>query len=129
MNVIWSVDGAAVEFMLPKGLRLDSNDLAGKTFRKVTGIRFPEATARLLLASQQDRTRWLEAAHVHVDADIDIYSSCPGWRESARLQTEFIAAQDALTRRAKILYTPEDPLDPLHRLRPGMTCIVHPGCD
>ncbi len=129
VNAMWSVEGAVVEFTLPKGLRLDSNDTAGKTFRKVTGIRLPEATAKLLLASKQDRTRWLEAADAHFDADIDIYSSPPGWRESARLQTEFVAAQDTLTGRAKILYTPEDPSNPLQRLRPGMTCIVHLGCD
>lgn len=129
VNAVWSVDGAAVEFTLPKGFRLDSNDLAGKTFRKVTGIRLPEATARLLLASKQDRAQWLEAADVHFDVDVDIYSSPPGWWESAQLQIEFVAAQDAITGRAKVLYTPEDPSDPPQRLRPGMTCIVHLGCD
>ncbi|KAI1795480.1 hypothetical protein LXA43DRAFT_1178514 [Ganoderma leucocontextum] len=119
VNAVWSVEGAAVEFTLPRGLRLDSNDLAGKMFRKVTGIRLPEATAKLLLASKQDRTRWLEAADVHFDADIDIYSSPPGWRESVRLQTEFVAAQDAITGRAKVLYMSEDPSDTAQRLRPG----------
>lgn len=129
MNVVWNVGTVAAEFTLPDGIRLDMNDLGGKTFRKVTGIRVPEGTIKLLLASRQDQSRWIEAADVRFDIDIDIYSSPPGWRESARLQTEFIAHQDALTGRANILYTPEDPSSTSQRLRPGMTCIVHCGCD
>lgn len=129
VNAVWSVDGAAVEFSLPHGLRIDSNDLAGKSFRKVTGIRLPEGTVKLLLASKLDRSRWLEAGDARFDVDLDIYSAPLGWHESARLQTEFIAKQDAETGRAKVLYTPEDALSATHRLRPGMTCIVHLVCD
>ena len=128
VNAVWNVGNAAAELSLPSGLRIDTNDLAGKTFRKVTGIRVPKGTVKLLLASKQDRPRWLETADAQLDVDIDIYSTPPGWQESARRQTEFIAAQDALTGRAKILYTPEDPMNPSHRLRPGMTCSTHFGC-
>ena len=125
VNVVWNVGNAAAELALPGGLRIDMNDLAGKTFRKVTGVRLPESIVKLLLASRQDRTRWIEAADARFDADIDIYSSPPGWQDSAQLQTEFIAKQDADTRRAKILYTLEGPSNVSQRLRPGMTCIVH----
>ena len=129
VNVVWSVGNAAAELTLPNGLRIDMNDLAGKTFRKVTGVRIPRCAVKLLLASKQDRARWIEAADARFDVDIDIYSAPPGWEESARLQTEFLAQQDALTGRAKILYTLEDPAMPSQRLRPGMTCIVHLGRD
>ena len=129
VNIVWSVNNAALEITLQEGLRFDSNDLAGKTFRKVTGIRLPQATAKLLLASKQDRTRWVEAADAHFDADIDIYSSPPGWQETAQQQTDFVALQDAITGRAKILYSLEDQPNTAQRLRPGMTCIVHIGCD
>ncbi|KAI0743929.1 hypothetical protein C8Q80DRAFT_1355680 [Daedaleopsis nitida] len=119
VNVVWTVGNAAAELTLQRGLRIDMNDLAGKTFRKVTGIRLPEATAKLLLASKQDRGRWIEAADARLDVDIDIYSSPPGWQESAQLQTEFITEQDATTGRVKILYSHEDTTISSQRLRPG----------
>lgn len=101
------------------------NDLAGKSFRKVTSLRLPEGTVRLLLASKQDRARWIEAADAQLSVDLDIYSAPPGWQDAARRQMDFIAEQDHPTGRAKILYMEEgDPVDS-SRLRPGMTCIVH----
>ena len=129
INAVWSVGNAAVELSLPEGLRIDTNDLAGKTYRKVTGLRLPQATVKLLLSAKQDRTRWIEAADARLDVDIDIYSAPLGWQEAAGRQTRFIATQDAITGRARILYTPEDPNVPVHKLRPGMTCTVHSGCD
>ncbi|KAL1942384.1 hypothetical protein VTO73DRAFT_5986 [Trametes versicolor] len=119
VNVVWLANGAAAELALPAGLRLDMNDLAGKEFRKVTSLRLPEGTARLLLASKQDRARWVEAANACLSVDLDIYSAPPGWRDSARKQADFIAEQDRLTGRAKILYAAEgDPADS-SKLRPG----------
>ncbi len=129
VNIVWTVGNAAAELALPSGVRIDMNDLAGKTFRKVTGVRLPRCAVKLLLASKQDRARWIEAADAHFDVDIDIYSAPPGWEESARLQAAFLAQQDALTGRARILYLPEDPSMPSQRIRPGMTCIVHLGRD
>ncbi|RPD53525.1 hypothetical protein L227DRAFT_535889, partial [Lentinus tigrinus ALCF2SS1-6] len=119
VNVVWTAGNAAAELTMPNGLRIDMNDLAGKTFRKVTGVRLPRCAVKLLLASKQDRARWIEAADARFDVDIDMYSAPPGWEESARLQTEFLVKQDALTGRAKILYMPEDPSIPPQRLRPG----------
>ncbi|KAI0633565.1 hypothetical protein C8Q77DRAFT_1157760 [Trametes polyzona] len=119
VNMIWLADGAAAELALPAGLRLDMNDLAGKSYRKVTSVRVPEGAAKLLLASKQDRARWIEAADAQLSIDLDIYSAPPGWRESAQKQTNFIAEQDRITGRAKILYVEEeDPADS-STLRPG----------
>ncbi|KAH9930383.1 hypothetical protein B0H21DRAFT_878964 [Amylocystis lapponica] len=107
VNVVWLVDGAAAELSFPKGLRISSNDLAGKFHRKVTSIRLPHASVKALLASRKSGT-WYEATDVIVDANIDIYSAPPGWKESARAQTEFLAAQDNLTGRARFCYSVDD---------------------
>lgn len=42
------------------------------------------------------------------DANLDVYSAPPGWREKAQQQTAFVARQDALTLRARFLYAAED---------------------
>ena len=124
VNAVWLAGEAAAELSLPNGLRFDTNDLAGKSFRRVTSLRLPEGSAKLLLSSKQDRSRWIEAADARLDVDLDIYSTPTGWRESARRQTEFISEQDAPTGRAKILYMQECDSAESSTLRPGMTCIV-----
>ena len=82
---------------------------------------------KLLLGSKRNPTRWIEAASARFDANIDIYSTPPGWQESAQRQREFISTQDAVTGRAKILYAEEASTNVGQRLRSGMTCIVHLG--
>ncbi|KAI0368271.1 hypothetical protein BV20DRAFT_969313 [Pilatotrama ljubarskyi] len=119
VNVVWLVGEAAAELSLPEGLRIDMNDLAGKSYRRVTSVRLPQGTVKLLLTSKQDHSRWIEAASMGLDVDADIYSAPPGWRELARRQTDFIAEQDALTGRAKILYTQEEDPTEASMLRPG----------
>ncbi|KAI0663325.1 hypothetical protein C8Q70DRAFT_1102776 [Cubamyces menziesii] len=119
VNAVWLAGEAAAELSLPNGLRFDTNDLAGKSFRRVTSLRLPEGSAKLLLSSKQDRSRWIEAADARLDVDLDIYSTPSGWRESARRQTEFISEQDAPTGRAKILYVQECDSAESSTLRPG----------
>ncbi|KAI0645908.1 hypothetical protein C8Q79DRAFT_910949 [Trametes meyenii] len=119
VNAVWAAGEAAVELALPSGLRFDSNDLAGKTFRKVTSLRVPEGSIKLLLSLKQGHSRWIEAADAQFDIDLDIYSAPPQWRDSAKHQTQFIAKQDVLTRRAKVLYASEDDPASTSRLRPG----------
>ncbi|KAI0665956.1 hypothetical protein C8Q78DRAFT_985325 [Trametes maxima] len=119
VHAVWAAGEAAAELALPNGLRFDSNDLAGKTFRKVTSLRIPEGSVKVLLSRKQDRARWIEAADAQLDIDLDVYSAPPNWRDSADRQTRFIAEQDVLTQRAKILYTHEDNLTDASRIRPG----------
>ncbi|OSD07084.1 hypothetical protein PYCCODRAFT_793525 [Trametes coccinea BRFM310] len=119
INVVWLVGDAAAELTLPSGLRLDRNDLAGKSFSQVTSLRLPEGTVKLLLSSKQDRSRWIEAADARVDVDLDVYSAPPGWREAAKRQTDFVAAEDAPTGRARILYMQEEDSAEASLLRPG----------
>ncbi|KAI8993910.1 hypothetical protein BD414DRAFT_436222, partial [Trametes punicea] len=119
INLVWLVGEAAAELCLPKGLRFDTNDLAGQSFSRVTSLRLPEGTVRLLLSSKQDRSKWIEGAVVRLDVDLDIYSAPPGWRTAARRQADFVAEQDAPTGRAKILYTHEEAATESSTLRPG----------
>lgn len=111
VELVWLAGNSAVEISLPKGLRIDSNDLAGDFHRKVTSIRLPSALLRLLLTSEQCPGSWYEASRVTMDADVDIYSAPPGWQESAHAQTEFICSQDKHTGRAQALYSTKVPHD------------------
>ncbi|CDO69204.1 hypothetical protein BN946_scf185042.g106 [Trametes cinnabarina] len=119
VNVVWLVGEAVAELTLSDGLRLDRNDLAGKSFSQVTSLRLPDGTAKLLLASKQDRSRWIEAADARIDVDVDVYSAPPGWREAAKRQTDFVAAEDAPTGRARILYMQDKDTSEASGLRPG----------
>lgn len=104
--MVWHVGGAAVEFALPDGLRLDSNDLAGKTYGKVTSIRVPQVRLKTLLDSPSSSSVWHEAMSMSGDVCLDIYSAPPGWQEKAHQQTAFIARQDQPTLRARFMYMP-----------------------
>lgn len=110
-NVIWNAGSAAVEFALPEGLRVDNNDLAGKTYGKVTSIRVPQVTCKMLLASPSSSSVWYEAMSMNADLNLDIYSAPPGWREKAEQQTAFIARQDSHTLRARFMYMSESRVD------------------
>lgn len=103
VDVTWLAGYAAVEVSLSRGLTLDMNDLAGKYHRKVTSIRVPHISLKILVTSPSGRHNWLEAAHFTSDANLDIYSAPAGWQESARRQAEFIATQDVPTGRARLM--------------------------
>ncbi|OBZ68136.1 hypothetical protein A0H81_11866 [Grifola frondosa] len=123
LNVVWVAGNAAAELSLPDGLRIDSNDLAGNSYRKVFCFRLPLANVKALLAPNKHTPIWYEAADLKLDANLDIYSAPAGWRESAVAQTKFVIAQDALTERAKVLYD-SDSLS-AEALRPGHGALVN----
>lgn len=99
-DAIWLAGQSAIQISISDGLKLNSNDLAGKLHRKVTSLRLPRASIKVLLAPTPDRNIWLEAAELVADGYLDIYSSPRGWQETAREQASFVAAQDFLTGRA-----------------------------
>lgn len=103
LDLVWKAGGAALHFHVPRGLRIDFNDLAGKAYRKVTSIRLRQGIIRLLLASGPNQSSWLEAAHTEVDCCVDLYSAPKGWEEAARNQAKFVVEQDIPTGRAKQL--------------------------
>lgn len=50
------------------------------------------------------RELWLEAASASFDMALDIYAAPEGWQRMTKMQTEYVAAQDEPTRRARFLY-------------------------
>jgi len=102
--VIWLAGHAALEISLSRGLAVETNDLAGKFHRKVTSLRVPQIYCKVLITTPSGRHNWLEAAQFAFDANLDIYSAPAGWRESGRVQADFIRSQDVLTGRAKLLF-------------------------
>ncbi|KAI0093075.1 hypothetical protein BDY19DRAFT_882324 [Irpex rosettiformis] len=110
LNLVWQIDNAAAELSLPKGLRIDVNDVGGKFYKSVTSIRVPLAIAKLLVSQSVGASDWHEAMCARMDVNIDIYSAPPGWKEKAQAQMEFLVAQDSHTERVMFLYMPDEAL-------------------
>jgi hypothetical protein len=104
VDMAWVADHTSIHLCLPQGLKLDYNDLAGSHYKKVTEVRVPQGVVRALVCSAMRHESWLEAGSVSLDFGLDLYSCPEGWREAAKVQTTFVATQDALTRRAWFLY-------------------------
>jgi len=100
-DVTWRAGHAALVISLPKGARVDSNDLGGCYHRKVTSFRIPEGFVKVLLAVSAESNRWLEAAEVVTDAFLDIYASPRGYRNMSEAQISYVEEQDRLTSRAR----------------------------
>lgn len=104
LHATWLAGHTALEVSFSRGLVLEMNDLAGKFHRKVTSLRVPQICVKILITASSGRHSWLEAARFASDANLDIYSAPAGWRESGRVQAEYIRTQDAITGRAKFLF-------------------------
>ena len=105
LDLVWKAGGAALHFYVPRGLRIDFNDSAGRVYKKVTSVRLRQGIIRLLLASGPNQSSLLEAAHTELDCCFDIYSAPKGWEQAARNQAKFLVEQDVPTGRAKQLIT------------------------
>lgn len=105
---------------LDQGLKFDSNDLGAHHYCRVTSIRIPHISTKVLLTASTERNIWLEAAEIIFDAYLDIYSAPKGHRLTTRAQLAFVEEQDKLTGRAKRMF---DQLR--HRSRPNSlgTCV------
>jgi len=121
LDLVWKVGGTALHFCVPKGVRIDFNDLAGKTYKKVNSIRLRQGTIKLLLASGPNQSTWLEAAHVELGCCIDLYRAPKGWQEAAQNQAQFVVEQDAPTGRAKQLIMLHGWTGKLRREPPGLS--------
>ena len=106
-NVVWHAGEAALEIALPSGFRMDTNDLAGQFYSKVSSFRVPEVRVRTLLGSDPRASVWYGAAEFNADFNIDVYSAPANWPEKAKIQSEFLATQDSQTGRAIFLYMPD----------------------
>ena len=119
LDLVWRAGDAALHFCAPKGVRIDFNDLAGKTYKKVNSIRIRQAALKLLLASGPNQSSWLEAAHMELDCCIDLYRALKGWQEAAQSQAKFLVEQDAPTGRAKHIIMLHGWTEKLGREPPG----------
>lgn len=89
---------------LDQGLKFDSNDLGAHHYRRVTSIRIPHISSKVLLTACTERNVWLEAGEIVFDAYLDIYSAPKGHRLTTRAQLAFVEEQDRLTGRAKRMF-------------------------
>ncbi|KIO15976.1 hypothetical protein M407DRAFT_234321, partial [Tulasnella calospora MUT 4182] len=105
VDIVLKDADAVLHLKLPRGLRLDYNDLAGKTYQKVMSLRLPLFQAQNLLRSPYKHDDWFEVASASMDLCSDIYFSPAGWEESAARQLRFVLEQDSLTKRLKFLYS------------------------
>lgn len=127
VNVIWHADNAAVEVAIREGIRLDRNDVAGALYSKITSVRVPHTSFKLLLQSEIDKEEWLEAMNIQGDFNVDWYTAPIGWQGKAKAQMSFLAAQDSHTGRAMFLYMPDQSL-PYDTISPGTVFISFSRC-
>ncbi|KAG6900261.1 hypothetical protein C0993_000714 [Termitomyces sp. T159_Od127] len=108
-DMTWRAGQAALALNLPRGIKLNSNDLGGRFHRKLTSVKVPDIDVKVLLASQPHGSRWVEAARFSADAYVDVYTAPLGYRETARKQIAYIEEQDRLTGRARRMFAPLGP--------------------
>jgi hypothetical protein len=104
LEATWLAGQAAIALSFGRGLNVESNDLAGKFHRKVTNVRLPHASLKVLFSASSEHRLWTETADIVTDAYLDIYSSLTGWQDTARAQAEFIHSQDLVTGRARRMF-------------------------
>ena len=109
-----------MKLALPDGLRFDSNDLAGQSYMKVTSIRIPTGSIKVLNQTRERSKDWHDTAGLTFDMYMDMYAAPPGWREKAEQQRAFVNAQDYLTSRASCLYAQGDTDSMRHTLPSGL---------
>jgi hypothetical protein len=109
VDITWRAGNAALILSLPCGVKVDSNDLGGLYYRKITSLRIPEIRIKILLTPVLKSNRWLEAAEIVADAFLDIYASPLGYRDMAQAQLAYVEEQDRPTGRAQRMFSPLRP--------------------
>jgi hypothetical protein len=107
-DLTWSIPQAAIRLSVPSGIRYDSNDLAGKTYRHTKSVVAPSIKLRCLLAQAPNKSglldEWFEIASASFDINADIYGAPPNWKADAQRQRLFVQSQDMLSGRASWIY-------------------------
>ncbi|KZV70698.1 hypothetical protein PENSPDRAFT_752360 [Peniophora sp. CONT] len=98
IDLMSAAGDVAMQLCLPSGLRLDTNDLATDSYKRVISVQIPEAVVRCLRRCSS-RDVWVEAGEVRLDALLDVYMAPPHWQEGAAKQAEYMAEQDQKTGR------------------------------
>lgn len=107
-DLTWSIPQAAIRLSVPSGIRYDSNDLAGRTYKHIKSVVVPSVKLRCLLAQTPNTPRllseWFEIASASFDINADIYGAPPNWKADAQRQRIFVQSQDMFTSRASWIY-------------------------
>lgn len=111
VEAIWKAEQAALLVRLPKGIKLDRNDLGTNLYKRVTSLRLPGVAVKILLTGTPRPKTWLEAAEIGSDVYMDIYSSPYNHQAVTRAQLAFIEEQDSLTGRAKRIFEQLDRIE------------------
>ncbi|KAH8828053.1 hypothetical protein DL96DRAFT_1601498 [Flagelloscypha sp. PMI_526] len=104
VDLVWNAGRAALAVRLQQGLALDNNDIAGLYHKKITSIRLPQLTIKVLVDKGSAGAHWLEAGEVALDANMDIYSAPPGWHLKAFEQTKLVEREDSETHRFQRIF-------------------------
>jgi len=107
IDLTWRIPGAAILLYIPSGIRYDSNDFAGKTYKQLKSVVIPSVKFRCLAQNPNDARlldEWFEIASASFDVHVDIYGAPPEWQADAQRQRMFVQSQDAFTGRASWIY-------------------------
>lgn len=106
-DLTWSVPRAAIRLSIPNGIRYDSNDLGGKTYKHLKSVVVPSVKLRCLSRTASHAgllDEWFEIASASFDINADIYGAPPNWKADAQRQKIFVQSQDMLTGRVSWVY-------------------------
>lgn len=107
VDLAWRIPRAAILLSIPSGIRYDSNDFAGKTYKQLKSVVVPSVKLRCLAQTPNDAKildEWFEIASASFDVNVDIYGAPPNWKADAQRQRMFVQSQDTFTGRASWIY-------------------------
>jgi hypothetical protein len=104
IEATWKAEQAALLVRFPRGFKLDRNDLGTNYYKRVTSLRLPDVSVKVLLTGSPRPKAWLEAAEIASELYIDIHSSPYNREALTHAQLAFIEEQDSLTGRAKRVF-------------------------
>jgi hypothetical protein len=99
LHAVWNAGRAVAHLSLTQGLKVQTNNVAGRNYSSVTSIAAPVVDLKVLHRSPSNEHLWSQVAHARLNLGLDMYSAPPGWEETAHKQREFLAEQDAATGR------------------------------
>ncbi|KAJ3575090.1 hypothetical protein NP233_g1335 [Leucocoprinus birnbaumii] len=115
LETVLRANGTALQVLCKFGVRLDSNDVGGVNYSKLTGLRIPHIGAKVLLNASVERDAWLEAVDITSDLYIDIYAAPKGFKDHIERQRTFVSEQDRLTDRVARMLSRMEGTRKLHK--------------
>lgn len=100
--------GTAAQLDISEGVTIRFDDLEQAGFLKHVAVEVPCFTIRALAPLFGRAAPWMEVASIDADFSLVIGLSGTEWEKIAKTQLEFIASQDAITRRCPFLYNEEE---------------------